>query len=238
MALDRVLRSAFPGQVKIFNTSRATSGLAAGQSIDAGILKAVANSGVMIWLASPTSIVKSFWMAWELGIASAKSVPLIPARCLGVRPDQLPLLQGGRFSPDLGERGDLLDTLESVKGILGLTDDKISETIDSLESPRNPFWGQQAKDVIALRAIGSRLLIENRTGEVLKVTGLSIASGDPMYPDLSTLAEWASNELLGPYVKRTLHLNSDMVLMRSVSLRFEWNTENGARFHSMVPVRA
>ena len=181
IALEGILRSAFPGELSVFNTSQTASGLAAGESINQGVLDHIRGAKVMIWLASPESVAKSFWMAWELGAATAAGTPVVPACCLGLRPVDLPLLQSGRMAPDIGTREGLNQLLLTLRSTLQPATNQIAEALDLVfadDRTPSPLWGEVAEDRIEVTRLGGRLLVENKSDETLAVHSVEGAGID------------------------------------------------------------
>lgn len=226
IVLERTLRNAFPGEVTVFNTSRASSGLAAGDAIDTQVVERIAEADVIVWLASPLSVRKSFWMAWELGVATALKRTVIPVRCFGLVPDDLPLLQGGRMAPDIGERDGMLSLLTTVQRQLGLDGNLIAEALDHLHGRDHPspLWGITRRDAISLQLLGSRLLVENHQTEDIVFRRLAVLARDGE-PGVDLLRELPKLAASGRHI-----LDAQSVDLSQREVELEWFTEGGARY--------
>ncbi len=226
IALERALRSAFPGAVTVFNTSRTASGLAAGAAIDTEVIDRLANAELIIWLASPQSVQKSFWMAWELGAATAFKKVVIPARCFGLRPDDLPLLQGNRMAPDLGERDGMQSLLTTVRDHLHLDEERIAETLDALhkEGRPSPLWGIESPKTITLKLLGRRMLIENHCSEDIHFRRLRVLA-DTTNDEIDLMRQLSRLPAAGRHILDAQH--SVDLAQRMVEV--EWTTASGAR---------
>lgn len=234
--LEDVLREAFPGELEIFNTSRSSSGLAPGESIDSGVLRHIREAEIIIWLASPSSVAHSFWMAWELGAATAYERRLIPARCLGLQPSQLPLLQGGRMAPDIGTEAGMRQLLTQLQESLRPSSDKIKATLRSrfeeLERP-NRLWGMEAPSQIRLRVLGRRILVENQSSLALDFRTES-SEGTSLLADLCVDPLGA----LEPRERRIMDLRSGVQPPRlHKDILLKWGTSQNGRFWADVPVQ-
>ena len=229
-ALERVLRDSFPGAIEVFHTGRAAVGLAAGQPIDTGILSKIRDTQAFIWLATPSSVSASFWMAWELGVASAiEGQPIIPVRCLGLQPGQLPLLQGGRNAPDLGLIDDLRAFLQTIRDLLQFRDHNIAEATASWQIGRSPFWGSRRDRAFSLRVLGARLLIENRTPHRVRL--LSVQSQDGNGGQAAVLRQSIA---LDANERRILEsMDIDALEPHSI-IYLEWEAEDAGRFFADI----
>lgn len=229
--LEELIRTTYPGEVEVFNSTRASSGLAAGEPIDGGILGRIRQSKVMIWLATPRSVENSFWMAWELGVASAADVTIIPCTCLGLSPHRLPLLQGGRNAPDLGDEDQLRALLVSLKGILGLQTEHAAEALNSnlASGSRSRLWGLNGDGVISLRRLGDRLLVANQSDDDIFIKVAAVQHDGSTQMPLSSLA----GAHLEPHARR-IPANSD-VLREASCIYLEWERADGARFFALAP---
>ena len=236
--LERVIRESFPGLVDVFNTSRQSSGLAAGQSIDQGILDSIRQCSVVVWLATPMSVRHSFWMAWELGVATALEKPVVPVRCLGLEPNELPLLQGGKIAPDIGEKEGFISLLQSIKAKCRLQDDSIAKTVNGIfgeNEHNNAFWGSEDPYVLTMTMLGERLLVENHSNDNLELMKAVLREGnDPQLVPLvpRNLAHLAALE------RRIIHLPPTTQLKPGVQIYLEWRVKDKGRFYATIQVQA
>ncbi len=229
-ALERVIRASFPGEVEVFNTGRAATGLAAGQPVDGGILDRLRSASCFIWMATPASVLTSFWMAWELGAASSREdLPIVPVRCLGINADQLPLLQGGRNAPDLGVDGDLKAFLSTIKNLIGLEDDCIGEATSKWQDSRSPFWGTADNEGLTVRILGTRMLFENRTADQIVILASEII--EPERAGMDCLRVGAT---FGPGERRIFEAPEIVELKPASTAYIEWQAERGGRHFARI----
>jgi hypothetical protein len=235
-ALERAIRDSFPGQVDVFNSSHAASGLSAGQSIDYAIRDVIRDSSVVVWLSTPLSVRRSFWMAWELGVASALNKLVLSARCQGVRPDQLPLLQSGRNTPDLGEESGFVRLITDIKSAVNQSDDQIARVTQSLfkDSQKNVFWGKEDNTAIEIRIVGKRILIENNTDYALLpirwvLSGLSELESSKQLPigDKEIVAK----------ERRIARLIGGSSISIGNSVHIEWQVQDEGRFYADIEIK-
>ena len=235
--LEECLRDAFPGAVTVFNTSRAASGLAAGAAIDADVMKSLREADLLIWLASPRSVRKSFWMAWELGAATAMHKLVIPARCYGLRPDDLPLLQGGRMAPDLGDRRGMQVLLTTIRDHLHLSEERIAEVLDALFEGQSPssLWGVERSQDISILLLGERVLIENHSAEDIQFLNCQIDHETDGLGSRKMLDHLPGLAAGGRSIMNVANLGGNWTAGQRVQL--EWNTAGGDRNYASVVVQ-
>ncbi|MDR1443083.1 MAG: hypothetical protein LBJ02_12035 [Bifidobacteriaceae bacterium] len=230
--LESLLRDLYGQAIDVFNSTRASSGLAAGEPIDQGILARIESAAAMIWLATPHSVGNSFWMSWELGVASAKKIRTIPCTCLGLPQTSLPLLQDGRNAPDLGDAQQLAAMLSALGANLGLDDADVMESVDRLlpTKARSQFWGRESPQAIALRALGDRLLVTNTSEDTVR-----IAAAEERSVGGEKSVEILRGMTLEPAGRRVV-ANAES-LGRNSTVYLEWKDQGGARFFSSAGVR-
>ncbi|ADB50687.1 hypothetical protein Cwoe_2262 [Conexibacter woesei DSM 14684] len=235
--LERTFRSCFPSEVEVFNTSRAASGLAAGDSIDATILDNVRDAAAVVWLATPAAVRRSFWMAWELGVATAFGRFVIPVRCLGLSTTSLPLLQGGRYAPDIGERDGMQTLLTTLRTKLDLQENRIAETLTTVfdrASEPNPLWGTLDEGSLQVRMLGHRLLVENRSGSDLTI--IDATTADSTGRDGALDAVWRPLRQLAARERRIIDAPPTWDGSAPPEIRVKWEVSDGGRFWSQIPV--
>jgi hypothetical protein len=231
--LESLIRAAFRNEVSVFNTSRDSSGLMAGDPMETEILKRITQSDALVWLASPTSVTRSFWMAWELGAARALDKPVILARCKGVSPKELPLLQSARFAPDIGNESGMREFLSSLAQTLMLDAPQIAEAMASKFIPkgkRSVFWGDANNGAIQMRLYTNRILIINKTKLDIELLAIQDDQGNSLDDDL--LIELNSH--LGAESRKTVHLSGNHSIRADQVIYIEWQAESEGRKHSSI----
>lgn len=167
IALDELIRRAFPNRLRAFNASQIASGLGAGALIDRSLVTQVRQANALVWLATPRAAHSSFWMAWELGVANALEIPVIPCRALGLTVSQLPQVLPMFVAPDLGSNDGIYEVLRAVGQALDIGGEPRAEAIDESRDLVSMFYATRVRGIVHVVVRGEFLLIENLTGEQL-----------------------------------------------------------------------
>lgn len=246
VALDRLVRRALGNKVTIFNSSRASGGLAAGQPIDITLLGQIRECDAFLWLTSPESAKRSFWMAWELGAADAVNKSIYPCRSLGMNAAELPLLQSRRYVPDLGSREDLAQFLQTLADGLGVPDTMIAEAVETLyiQHPVATPFDATIDSVLEVTIAGQRLIIENRGSTDISDLGFDVAPDPPASKSTAAmdalLTALGSHSRLGPMDRLLVSLGLpgfELDNLEHAHLLARWNDSSLGRRVQRVQVR-
>lgn len=223
--------------IRFFNSARPSSGLAAGQSIEEGLLEELHKSQIVIWMATPSSIEKSFFMAWELGVALALKKSVLPCVALGLTSDKLPLWQSGKLAPDISDVDALIELIKDIGKALGLEPADAEKNVEEVIKNASKyeylklFRSRAVLDVLSIRSTGERLILENRSDHDLSVINYGEKLNEA-YTGLRSITN------LKPKQRRIIEVSTNVLRQQNDMqiIRVEWMDIKHGRCHQELKV--